>query len=80
MQMALGAVAYCSIILFVESCGLELLDQEEKVKLVWNFFDKLQTSVKFGSQVCDGSWVLATQTMSILIYFPGLRYPSSTQK
>lgn len=34
MQIALGVVAYCSFILFIQSYGLELLDLEEKVKLV----------------------------------------------
>lgn len=38
MQIALGVVAYCSFILFIQSYGLELLDLEEKVKLVWIFF------------------------------------------
>lgn len=34
MQMALGVVACCSLILIIPSCGLQLLDLEEKVKLV----------------------------------------------
>lgn len=34
MQMALGVVACCSLILIISSCGLQLLDLEEKVKLV----------------------------------------------
>lgn len=57
MQMAFGVVAYCSFILFVLSCGLQLLDLEQKVELDRNFFDKLQTSVKFGSKV-PAKWFL----------------------
>lgn len=34
MNMALGVVACCSLILVVPSCGLQLIDLEEKVKLV----------------------------------------------
>lgn len=32
------------------------------------------------SKMCDGSWVLATDTISELNYFSGVRHTSSTQK
>lgn len=32
------------------------------------------------SKICDGSWLLATETISVLNYFSGLRHTSSTQK
>lgn len=76
MQMALGVVACCSFILFIQSCGLVTWSRG-KSKIGLRCFDKLQTSVKSGSQVCDCSCVLATQTMSVLNYFAGLRH---TQK